>query len=115
MPGLLLDVPAALLYERGRRGSGTISAGSLDADGETAGAGIDYAGVKLRVGLDGVNKVLELVTEVGDVVRHDQSSGGNQGQDHLQIADVVLLPGVNEHKLERSVKFGNEFERVAAP
>src|SRR5439155_5123530 len=60
-------------------------------------------------------KVLELVTEVGDVVRHDQSSGGNQGQDHLQIAVVVLLPGVNEHKLERTVKLGNEFERVAAP
>ena len=50
-----------------------------------------------------VQEVAHLVALVDDVVRHEQAATWHPGEDHVEEALVVALPGVEEHEVELSL------------
>src|SRR2546422_5884027 len=86
----------------------------LGAHRKSARAGVLKRRLEPRVGLDRADKVMKLLSQVRNVVRDNHSARRHQGDDQFEIANVVLLPGVNENEFKRPLELGEFFERVAA-
>src|SRR2546428_4164808 len=86
----------------------------LGAHRKSARAGVFERRLEVRVGLDRADEVLKLVSQVPNIVRDNHSARRHQGDDQFEIANVVLLPGVNENEFKRPLELREFFERVAA-
>mgnify|MGYP001580708471 CR=1 FL=1 len=67
----------------------------------------------MRVGLDAFDEIEQFRTQISRVVRHDDAAGRDHGQHHIEILDVVRLPGIDEDEFERAFQLGDFLKRIA--